>query len=146
MSYIYSWDRLLCGDYKHRLVELQRAHSITGRAQAIDCVKPERLLRKVQTSSGGRHAPRSTCASATRGLAQHRFQLYSSRLLCRLAGGNPRAAWIRLRRSLTLHISTKSYPMTGRPHDARPSLLEGIDAWKELMRSGYSAVFSGKGF
>src|SRR5262249_50668786 len=87
MSYVYSWDRLLCGDYKHRLVELQRAHSITGRAQAIDCVKPERLLRKVQTSSGGRHAPRSSCASATRGLAQHRFQLYSSRLLCRLAGG-----------------------------------------------------------
>ena len=44
-------------------------------------MKPERLSRKVQTASGGRHAPRSTCASATRRLAQHRFQLYSSRLL-----------------------------------------------------------------
>jgi hypothetical protein len=30
------------GDYKHRLAELQRAHSIAGRARAVDCVKPEK--------------------------------------------------------------------------------------------------------
>jgi len=29
---------------------------------------------------------------------------------------------------IALHVSTKTYPMPGRPHDARPSLVEGIDA------------------
>src|SRR5262249_16586477 len=138
MSYIYSWDRLLCGDYKHRLVELQRAHSITGRARAIDCVKPERLSRKVQTASGGRHAPRSTCASATRRLAQHRFQLYSSRLLYRLAGGERMSGWTRLRRSL---------PFTSAPKPIRcreDPTTRDLHSWKELMRPGYSAVFLGK--
>jgi hypothetical protein len=42
--------------------------------------------------------------------------------------------------TIIAHVSTKTYPMPGRSHDARPSLLE------ELMRAGYSAVFSGKGF
>src|SRR6266404_2484775 len=73
MLHTYSWDRLLCGDYKHRLVELPRAHSITGRKRAIDCVKPERLSWKAQTPSGDSHALRSTCASGTRYLAQYRF-------------------------------------------------------------------------
>jgi hypothetical protein len=51
-----------------------------SRLDSTRCVKPKRLSRKVQTSSGGSHALRSTCASGTRHLAQHRFQLYSSRL------------------------------------------------------------------
>src|SRR5262249_41484158 len=80
--------------------------------------------------------------------AWHSIAFNCTRLACCVdwRAGNARAAWLRLRRSLNLHISTKNYPLTGRPHSARPSLLEGIDAWKELMRSGYSAVFSGKGF
>src|ERR1700751_3161385 len=107
MSHIYSWDRLLCGDYKHRLVELWGGHSIPGSRRAIDCVKPERLSRKVQTSSGGSYAPRSTCASATRRLAQHRFQPYSSRLLCRLAGGYRTSGMDSSSTFITLHIGTK---------------------------------------
>src|SRR6516225_5444465 len=37
---------------------------------------------------------------------------------------------------IALHISTKTYPMPGRFHDARPSLLEGIDA------AGITLLFS----
>ena len=37
---------------------------------------------------------------------------------------------------IALHISSKTYPMTARPHDARPSLLEGIDA------AGITLLFS----
>ena len=50
---------------------------------------------------------------------------------------------------IALHVSTKTYPMTRRPHDARPSLLEGIDAvgiiccflGKRLCRNCLTLIF-----
>src|SRR5262249_29931784 len=42
---------LLCGDSKHHLVNSRRAHSIAGRARAIDCVKPERLTQAARSGA-----------------------------------------------------------------------------------------------
>jgi hypothetical protein len=39
-------------DYKHRLVELQRAHSIAGRARVIAAVSLKDRLRNVATDRG----------------------------------------------------------------------------------------------
>jgi hypothetical protein len=42
------------GDHKHRLVELQRAHSIAGRARVIAAVNLKDRLRNVATDCGPR--------------------------------------------------------------------------------------------
>src|SRR5262245_48205558 len=77
------------GDSKHHLVNLQRSHSIAGRARAIGCVKPERLSRKVHPSLiGGRHASITCASGASLGTASRSTVLVSP---SRLSRRRPRA-------------------------------------------------------